>query len=177
MTSPQVRAPQPAYRPPAWKIAEHWFDQGEFVIDLGEPACFACKWRDDRAPLHPSVSISDAWIRSKLERAHLVPHALGGSDYDLSNFVMLCQSCHKAAPDWRDPGVMLRWVRNRKHYLVVRYEEIVTTWESLWPGRPMPNPEAIDRAALSALLIKNAGTHAHRLKASTIVAALGQLDQ
>lgn len=177
MSTPRPRAANYVYRPPAWKVAEHWFNQGEFVVDLGEPACFACRWRDERAPLHPSVSVSDAWIRSKLERAHLVPHALGGSDTDPSNYVMLCQPCHKVAPDWRDPEVMLRWVRGRRHYLLARVDEAMAAWDLLWPGRPLTADllANVDRAALGALLRAKAGGHQNQLKLSTVVAALGEL--
>lgn len=163
--------------PPAWKIARYWFQQGEFAIAPGEPACFACRWRDDRAPVYPSVSVADAWTRSKLERAHLVPHVLGGSDSDVSNYVMLCPPCHKAAPDWLDPRVMLRWVRGQKHYLVVKAEEAMAAWATLWPDRPLTADliEGVDRAALATLLLQKAGTHAHRLKPTTVIAALGEL--
>lgn len=163
--------------PPAWKIARYWFRQREFEVDPGQPACFACRWRDDRAPVYPSVSVADAWTRSKLERAHLVPHVLGGSDNDVSNYVMLCQPCHKAAPDWLDPRVMLRWVRGQKHYLAVRAEEAIAAWATLWPDRPLTAAliKGADRTALSTLLQQKAGTHAHRLKPTTVIAALGEL--
>ncbi len=71
------------------------------MSDVGEPSCQACgcwspKWDigeftdnyEENRPL-----INDRWEGSSLEKAHIVPHSLGGANSP-SNFLMLCRSCH-----------------------------------------------------------------------------------
>lgn len=77
------------------------------LIDLGEPSCFACGWMAADPDEDPIVWA--AWDLAKLERCHLVPHALGGPD-EPANLVLLCGRCHSEAPDVRDAGYMLRWI-------------------------------------------------------------------
>lgn len=107
-------------RPPpphAYDIAQHW-SRGEFAaeIDWGEPACFACGWFSADAPAYPDVTCRQAWERSGLERAHIVPHALNGPN-DVDNYLMLCPPCHRDAPDWDEPSVMIGWAKQRPAYL------------------------------------------------------------
>jgi hypothetical protein len=77
-------------------------------IDGGEPDCFACgAWgRYD----------AEAWGREHtwgrgvtLERAHVVPRSLGGSD-EPENIVLLCHECHLAAPDTAEARYMWQWL-------------------------------------------------------------------
>lgn len=63
-------------------------------------ACFAC-----------------GWVSTSLQRAHLVPHALGGSDTDPENFALLCGPCHRDAPDVDDAAVMVRWIDEHESYV------------------------------------------------------------
>jgi hypothetical protein len=53
-----------------------------------------------------------SWERATLERAHIVPSSLGGSD-NASNVILLCAPCHGDSPDWPDPSEMARWVAER----------------------------------------------------------------
>jgi hypothetical protein len=80
-------------------------------IDLGEPHCFACGTYDERWD-RPQTS-QDRWNRAELERAHIVPGALGGSD-DASNVILLCKQCHRESPDWIDSTAMAAWIATRK---------------------------------------------------------------
>lgn len=48
--------------------------------------------------------------KSKLERCHIVPDALGGEDIP-SNFVLLCGRCHREAPNVNDPSFIWIWLR------------------------------------------------------------------
>ena len=98
-------------RPPrAIDIVEYWDQQPLIELkdgywnpmrDVGEPACQACgcwspEWDigeltdnyEENRPL-----INERWERSGLEKAHIVPHSLGGANSP-SNFFMLCRSCH-----------------------------------------------------------------------------------
>ncbi|MEU2167918.1 HNH endonuclease [Micromonospora chersina] len=168
--------------PPALEIARWWLKNQDaaipdkvFVYDLGEPSCFACGWYDDSRPTYPEVSLARAWAKSRLQRAHLTPHALGGSNHP-SNYLMLCKQCHDEAPDWRDPSMMLQWAKTRVSYISRFQADLLAAWEALRPGQPLPanlieEPSFTD--ALRNLLYANAGTHfGIGLKRSTIVAAL-----
>lgn len=48
--------------------------------------------------------------KSRLERCHIVPHSLGGSE-DPANLVLLCRRCHREAPNVADPRFMWIWLR------------------------------------------------------------------
>jgi ribosomal protein L37E len=48
--------------------------------------------------------------KSQLERCHIVPDSLGGSN-DPSNLVLLCRRCHREAPNVSDPRFMWIWIR------------------------------------------------------------------
>lgn len=96
--------------PQSIKIVEYWNKQPLIelkdgywnpMLDVGEPSCQAChcwnpKWDignftdnyEENRPL-----INERWERSGLEKAHIVPHSLGGANSP-SNFLMLCRSCH-----------------------------------------------------------------------------------
>ena len=108
--------PQGRHKAPSRKaIAEYWLDTtmptsySEFSDfqrklaqqDCGEPSCWACGYYKPNADAghikHPSPY--SCWDNAKwLEKCHIVPHMLGGSN-DVSNFVLLCSRCHKEAPD------------------------------------------------------------------------------
>lgn len=96
--------------PGVWAISEHWLRVGSFPgvmslgrhsRDSGEPACFACGWWHEACPDGCS---------HRLEQAHVVPHASGGSDTDPQNFAILCQDCHVDSPDTDDVDHFWRWV-------------------------------------------------------------------
>ncbi|WP_206323225.1 HNH endonuclease [Streptomyces sp. HNM0574] len=69
-------------RPPAQAIADY--------LGLEEPICLIC-WQ---APV---------------ERAHVVPESLGGSN-DVRNFALLCPRHHREAPDVADAEAFWSWV-------------------------------------------------------------------
>lgn len=48
--------------------------------------------------------------KSRLQRCHIVPDSLGGSDHP-SNFVLLCSRCHREAPNHTNPKYMWAWLR------------------------------------------------------------------
>lgn len=96
--------------PKAIEIVEYWDKQPLIELkdglwnpmsDVGEPSCQAChcwspEWDigeftdnyEENRPL-----INERWEKSGLEKAHIVPHGLGGANSP-SNFLMLCRSCH-----------------------------------------------------------------------------------
>jgi len=48
--------------------------------------------------------------KSKLERCHIIPDSLGGTDSP-SNLVLLCHRCHREAPNHTNPKYMWIWLR------------------------------------------------------------------
>jgi|TARA_R100000988_G_C3909797_1_gene121437 hypothetical protein len=53
---------------------------------------------------------------SRLQKCHLTPKSLGGSN-KASNLVPLCAQCHDQAPDVVDPQVMIDWIKDNKNPL------------------------------------------------------------
>lgn len=101
--------------PSKYAIAAYWAaspDRGAFaprMYDLGEPSCFACGWYSEH---WDKGTPKASWQRATLERAHIVPHALGGPS-DVSNLVLLCAPCHADSPDWHEPSAMAAWIAVR----------------------------------------------------------------
>ena len=89
-----------------WWWHHGWDEAREYrlnLVDFGEPCCWACgTWR----------SSWTSWHKASLERCHIVPHALGGTN-DPSNYVLLCKDCHLESPDTPHREAMLTWIRNR----------------------------------------------------------------
>ena len=96
--------------PMAIDIVEYWDKQPLIKLkdgcwnpmnDVGEPSCQACGcWSPDwdtgefTDNYEENIAlINKRWERSGLEKAHIVPHSLGGANSP-SNFLMLCRSCH-----------------------------------------------------------------------------------
>ena len=77
-----------------WK---QWLHDNGF--DWGEPSCWACgKWWVTKYDItDPHVSdeeLAKNYDRVKpLQRCHIVPRSLGGSD-DVSNLFLMCKECH-----------------------------------------------------------------------------------
>jgi Zn finger protein HypA/HybF involved in hydrogenase expression len=49
--------------------------------------------------------------KSELERCHIIPHSLGGSDLP-ENYVLLCKECHKEAPNINNSDDMWNWIKS-----------------------------------------------------------------
>jgi hypothetical protein len=85
-----------------------WNDGTTHPMEHNDEGCWACGWDVDAC--------------GTLERAHLVPRSLGGSD-EPSNLVLLCRSCHRKAPNTDDAQYMLDWVRGYADREAARFEE------------------------------------------------------
>ena len=76
------------------KIFEYWLEKNEFDLwDYERPVCFICG------------------ATHSLERCHIIPKALGGSD-DCSNIVLLCGKHHRNAPNIAIPNIMIDYIKN-----------------------------------------------------------------
>lgn len=103
-------------RPPAQAIANY--------LGLDEPICLVC-WQ------------------TPVERAHVVPESLGGSN-DVRNFALLCPRHHREAPDVADAEAFWSWV----DYVCERDGH--TKWEGV-------EPEMLARAERVGLHIDTSG--------------------
>ena len=98
------------------------------VDDWGEPCCWACgkhaiKDQDlERfCDANPDTEGSDFYkklydlksVKSRLNRCHIHPKALGGSDSP-ENLFLMCEECHVLSPDTTNSAAFFRWVYDRK---------------------------------------------------------------
>jgi hypothetical protein len=96
--------------PSVRSITEYWQREWpSFVDDPEDPSCFACK-------VFPG---DDDWPR--LQRCHIVAHSAGGSSQP-SNFLILCEDCHRAAPMTTDRTLLVQWVHERPSWLQIWME-------------------------------------------------------
>jgi len=133
--------------PSRWEIASFWAARKPlWVVDLGEPACFACghfKESWDRRKRVP-----DRWNRSELERAHIIAKGTGGSN-EPSNLVLLCSFCHGQAPMTTFPAIMERWIdQPRASELISRVQAgIEDAQQVLEAPLPEVTPEQLGKTA------------------------------
>lgn len=105
-------------RPTKWAIAQHWDStpggDGRDIFaphfSLDGPCCFTCGWYSER--WKEGRSIKKAWERARLERAHITPAGLDGSD-EADNIILMCAPCHEESPDWFSPWEMAIWISKR----------------------------------------------------------------
>ena len=75
---------------------------------MNMPSCAEIARHHDRAVACFACGYSKT---GRLERAHAIPRAIGGSD-DAANLALLCPTCHRAAPDTADAAYFWRWIDN-----------------------------------------------------------------
>lgn len=84
-------------------------------IDWGEPSCWACGFHystkyDVKQSDASWEKILDGWERIPLQRCHIVPRSLGGTN-EPSNLFLMCRECHDLAPNTALPKIFFEWVR------------------------------------------------------------------
>ena len=107
--------------PTVGQILRHWVSALP-LLDWGEPECWACgdSW-GGRFTADASATwkeLAALWKRAPLQRCHIVPRSLGGSD-EPENLFLLCLPCHDHAPNTPSRELFLRWVtaqRGRKRF-------------------------------------------------------------
>jgi len=123
--------------------------------------------------------------KAKLQKCHIVPHALGGKN-SIDNLVLLCHQCHREAPNIVDPAYMWAWIKSTSTsfydtYWVMRglqeFEKIFK--RSAFEGLDCAN---ITQEKVLSLLKKEMGkTIVHfgegRLNPSTIAAILRGIEK
>ena len=118
--------------PPSFlSILKSWNEHS--FADIGEPACFACGMYDhtfdlvDKKLTEKNVEV--AWSKNHFEKAHIIPHALGGSN-DPPNYVILCKACHSQAPNIKNRRLFIEWVLNYSKNAWRQSESIVAQYLS-----------------------------------------------
>lgn len=168
--------------PSRWAIADYWWSQPDAEwkkfaphhVDPGEPHCFACGYWEERWD-RPRRS-EDRWNRARLDRAHIVPHALGGTA-DASNLLLLCSECHAASPDWPERSAMAGWIAKRP----ARDEELIEAWAKAYADVPeylALFDAGVDEQAVAAMVragLSKAGMHRFEFSHGTRVAVLREV--
>jgi hypothetical protein len=100
------------------QIFNHWKDRfpdiGIFV-DWGEPSCWSCNFHysskyDIKSSDASWTKILIGWERIPLQRCHIIPRSLSGTD-DPSNLFLMCRECHDLQPNTAHPEIFFEWVR------------------------------------------------------------------
>lgn len=101
------------------------FDEQIVIIeDDYEPICFGCGKpiigyyeKEDKIPTDTKDSWNNKKVKSKLDRCHIVPRALGGG-VEPSNLFLMCHDCHFLSPDTTNVSAFFRWVyKTRKEHV------------------------------------------------------------
>lgn len=104
------------------EIFDYWKSRlGELgiFIDWGEPRCWACGFHyrykyDVSNPGADWRRVLAGWDRIPLQRCHIVPRSLQGSD-GVDNLFLMCRECHDAAPNTPYPDIFFEWARKQSH--------------------------------------------------------------
>lgn len=120
----------------------------------------------------------------KLQRCHIVPRALGGTE-DPSNLVLLCKQCHAEAPNVTDPEFIWVWLRAHAASCYGTYWQIrgFEEYELVYGSKPFAGladqPELVDRmrAAMKKHL-RSVSTHwgQGKLNPATVAWVLRQVE-
>lgn len=91
------------------QIAKYWMDnppypETDLNFDWADATTHCWNCGDNKLG-------SDKKIR--LERCHIIPHALDGPDTP-ENYVLLCKECHANAPNSKNPKYMWQWILSNK---------------------------------------------------------------
>lgn len=102
-----------------YSIFEYWSKKDDlsgvpWILDHGEKECFMCGFLADE--IKEGEKLKDFWNKpSKLEKAHIIPHSLGGVEEPF-NMIFLCGQCHQEAPDTIDYDSNLKWVSDNRGF-------------------------------------------------------------
>jgi hypothetical protein len=98
------------------EIFEHWKErllEFGFFVDWGEPGCWGCGFHySDKYDIGRSNAswheILRRWDSIPLQRCHIVPRSLGGTN-DVANLFLMCRECHDQMPNTVVPEIFFEW--------------------------------------------------------------------
>jgi hypothetical protein len=102
------------------EIVDYWkdhLDELGFFIDWGEPGCWACGFHYGTRYDLKGANLSwdkmlQCWNNIPLQRCHILPRSLGGTDHE-SNLFLMCRECHDLAPNTNIPEIFFEWARRQ----------------------------------------------------------------
>jgi len=143
--------------PSTAKIIAYWQKEWpSFVDDPEDPGCFACHILTD----------DEGWPR--LQRCHILAHSAGGTQ-EPSNFLILCEDCHRAAPMTSDRTILIQWVIERPNWLKLFLDMAIDAVRTagLQPEQLKP----VDQASFHAFLrSRHLDFHPHSTRLDKMVA-------
>ncbi len=77
--------------------------------------CWACGCLENYEEMYPGVG--------KIERCHIVPKSMGGSN-DPFNLFLMCSRCHRRSPDTNDPNIMFAWMEQQYDDKILSAKEL-----------------------------------------------------
>jgi hypothetical protein len=105
------------------EIVDYWKDKifklGLFV-DWGEPSCWVCGFHygnkyDIKRTNAGWEEVLRCWNAIPLQRCHIVPRSLGGSNIP-DNLFLMCKECHDLAPNTNIPEIFFQWANTQSWY-------------------------------------------------------------
>lgn len=110
-------------------VARYWLERKEAPWsshgwDYGEPACMACSWWKEE--WDEESTIPQKWAASGLNRCHIVPRYMGGSDL-CENLVLMCDVCHSGQPDSLDPLETFAYMRSIPGRMAAGFAELLAS--------------------------------------------------
>jgi hypothetical protein len=81
----------------------------------------------------------------KPTRAHIVASAHGGADDDPSNYLLLCEKCHREQPDGHPFEVQLVWLKNHEWYSYDTALELHILKCLKYAAKERGGPDVLDR--------------------------------
>ena len=98
------------------QIVDHWKDRLPKMgvcIDWRRPGCWACGFHYGarygiKRPDADWDEILRCWNNIPLQRCHIVPRSLGGTN-DVANLFLMCRECHDLAPNTSIPEIFFEW--------------------------------------------------------------------
>lgn len=105
------------------QIFDYWKDRlGDLgiILDWGEPSCWACGFHygarfDIKKSDASWTEMFEGWNKIPLQRCHIIPRSLGGTD-EPSNLFLMCRECHDLAPNTSISDVFYDWARAQSFY-------------------------------------------------------------
>lgn len=102
------------------------------LIDYYEPKCWCCgkyidfgRTEEQYYKILNSDKPHKVWdmpvVKSHLNRCHIIPFALGGSD-DPSNLFLMCKNCHKDSPDITIPKYFFKYIYEKRKNTIFGFD-------------------------------------------------------
>jgi hypothetical protein len=98
------------------QIFDHWKDRLPglgITIQWGQPGCWACGFHYGarygiKRPDTGWHEILRCWDNIPLQRCHIVPRSLGGTN-EVANLFLMCRECHDLAPNTSILEIFFEW--------------------------------------------------------------------